>query len=182
MITRILHAIGLALFSVGLSVFLVASTPGAADAATVPAGLTWARHTIYVENHAGSSWPVHRVAESIDNGSGLNLVVVHRCPSGRPCIRVYAGRLGGRTVGLARVWWNGQRHLVAASITLDTRYGRTHNYGRRLAVACHEIGHAVGLGHVSSRASCMNPYAWRQASHLSAADRAHLRRMYGPGH
>lgn len=181
MLTRILHHLGFAMLAASAIVVSLAVSPPAADA-SAGTGSHWPRGTVYVENHAGRLWDVHRAAESIDNGSRLNLISVWRCPPNTQCIRVFArATMPGNTVGKAVIVWSGTR-TIRVDVYLDRRWSRHQSYRTRLGLACHELGHAVGLGHSSSRGSCMYPTANYAASHLSVRDRETLRAMYGRGH
>lgn len=178
MLTKLLHHLGLALLALA-AVVMSLGVPSAADASG--RHLEWAHGTVYVENHTGSRWPVRRAAASLDNHSGLHLIVVRRCPAGAQCIKVYeVGNLPGRTVGRARTTWNtATGELFTATVYLERRYGVQRGYDRRLGLVCHELGHAVGLQHTSSRSSCMFPYADSASDHLNGAGYRQLRTRYG---
>lgn len=64
-----------------------------------------------------------------------------------------------RTVGLARTFWTVDRSIYSARIWL--RFGLIQGPGRnstRVAVVGHELGHALGVGHMDGRtASLMTP-------------------------
>lgn len=156
---------------------LVTVTPVAAQAVPLDKH-HWNESTVYVENHAGSRWPVRKAAENLDNGSSLDLVVVDRCPAGKPCVKVYdVASIPGRTVGREQSTSWGDR-TYSSKITLDDGWGREASKRKRLTAVCHELGHAVGLAHTSSRGSCMFENVSKASTKISKAQRRALNRIY----
>lgn len=158
---------------VGLAVAVIITPIGSASAAVHG---HWQGHTVYVENHA-PGWPIKAAAEDLDNYNGLNLVVVRHCPKDAQCIRVYNKKhLPGRAIGVTRTW--GNDYIVGASVELETSWRRHATYRERRALACHEIGHAIGLNHHRGH-TCMNAQIGRHTSPtIKRAERRQLRRWY----
>lgn len=180
MLVRLLRVLLLLFATVGACV-LSTGLP-AAQAEATPR-LRWERGTVYVENHAGPRWPVWEAAESLDNYSRLNLIVVSKCPSNSQCIKVYTRKnLPGPRVGLTGLSWGANSgRLFTATVVVERRWGGGVSQSRRKGLLCHELGHAVGLAHTSQRSSCMYPYADYAGSHANARDRSRLRALYGSG-
>ena len=66
---------------------------------------------------------------------------------------------GPNTVGVARTFWSGDRSISSATVWLRfERYSGPSNANIRRAVLGHELGHALGMGHMNgSTASIMTP-------------------------
>jgi hypothetical protein len=127
---------------------------------------------IMVEDHTGAAWPVAAAVASW----GLPNVRYGPCnPFGR-CVRVYevgylgAGGAGRFIIGLTRTSAPG-----VATIQLADFPGQGLPYWNRREAACHELGHAWGLGHDGS--GCMetpdsgrlpNPSSWERSAARAA--------------
>ena len=66
---------------------------------------------------------------------------------------------GPNTVGVARTFWSGDRSIASGAIWFRfERYSGPSNANIRRAVLGHELGHAIGMGHMNgSTASIMTP-------------------------
>lgn len=71
-----------------------------------------------------------------------------------------------QTLGLGGRRWTGDGRITSGAILLDDEYDRTSEI--RHLLRAHELGHALGYNHVTSRASIMNP---RIGSHPTEFDR-----------
>lgn len=155
----------------------VALTLIPAQSASATVTTRFRNHIVYVENHA-PGFPVRRAAEDLDNYNGLDLRVVRRCPNGAACIRVYTRwNFPGRTIGSTRMFISGG-HTVAVKIILERKWGNSASYQKRRALACHELGHAIGLNHDGGY-TCMNASIGRHTSPtIKYSERKQLRRWY----
>lgn len=165
----------------GIATALVSGPAGKASAAEFEPH--WQHRVVYVENHA-RGWPVTAAADNLDNGSGLVLQVVKRCPAKSQCIKVYdVWNIPGQTmVGNATTTYylDGRHETIASTIRLEDSWGRHAGYYQRLSAVSHELGHAVGLSHSSHRDTCMTEFIANQpVTHISSSERAQLRRWYG---
>lgn len=158
----------------GLAVALTL-IPAQSASASIPTHFK--NHVVYVENHA-PGFPVRRAAEDLDNYNGLDLRVVRRCPNSAACVRVYTQKnLPGRKIGTTWVFMSGG-HTVGAKVILERKWGNRASYQERRALACHELGHAIGLNHQRGY-TCMNATIGRHTSStINSHERKQLRRWY----
>jgi hypothetical protein len=97
--------------------------------------------------------------------------------------------LAGRdrsTVGMTRVLWSGSldargvnhTQIVSAAVALNAASrARTTGSGSWRTYALHELGHAVGLGHVADARQIMSPVISPSVAHDAAGDLGGLRRV-----
>jgi hypothetical protein len=163
---------------------LALALSGFALPACDPAGAAPAAHTgpaaagvVYVEDHTGPRWPVaqatalwRRAAKGIDIRYG-------KCRPGGACVKVrecteaeaQAG-LGADSAAVGRaVPARGYQDACLGTGPDDTYLG-----DMGLAIACHEIGHGLGLGHNEDADSCMQAYVDRAPAHPGRRDIAAL--------
>jgi hypothetical protein len=89
-----------------------------------------------------------------------------------------AGRLAALTAGRATLERDGSGRTVAATVMLAASAANGAPYQPQdvRAMAQHEIGHVLGLGHHASPTSVMAPLV--RADRIGSADRAVLRALY----
>ncbi|GAC1608814.1 MAG: hypothetical protein NVS3B26_07320 [Mycobacteriales bacterium] len=137
--------------------------PARDDAATT-LGLHWIRPTgqavlvVRVVDETGPAWPVHAAAR-LWRTRHVQMVAAQGCAGPGPCIVVREARFG-------RTGWTGRTRadrgdmssfVSPVSIFLNDSYDEFPRI--RQAVACHELGHALGLAHDDSAASCLQRQA-----------------------
>ena len=121
--------------------------------------LHWARNnatTAYavVEDHTGSRWSVYSGAIYWAGNARFNVTYTRSCSSSYHCVKVYEGNYGATGwLGITRITYDGYHHMTSVQIQFNNSYSTTA--AQRAQAACHEQGHAFGLGHNVSNASCM---------------------------
>lgn len=151
-----------------------------AEAATIANPWRYASRTVYVQSSLSpTTYPVGRAVEMWDNYSRLNLVLVQKCPAGKPCIRFVAGRQPGGLVGKSWSVVDGYT-ILRCSIEIDTRDLNGLPKLRRLSTLAHEAGHCLGFPHTSRSNDVMfssntATRPWQASSGYYSA----LRRLYG---
>jgi hypothetical protein len=139
-----------------------------------------AEATVYVERTrvGATNWSyVKRAGAEWARGGRIRVLFVDRCPSGFSCVKVYDGRWSRPMAGWATL--NPHRatdHAWHGSLHLNNRY-LTSSATRR-KTACHELGHAFGLGHRRSGSSCMRDGFATMYGHPDGTDHANLRATY----
>lgn len=99
------------------------------------------------------------------------------------CSGMYGTQVGW--LGLTRLFFNrGGDHVEAATVQMnnsffDQRDGQYNDDDARRHTICHEMGHAIGLGHVDSK-SCMNNSQYAVFHYIKPInkDYRHLERIY----
>lgn len=133
-------------------------------------GVRWAAPSLVkIGDCTEPRWRTSMRAAIADWNRAPNLTV-RRAPCGSGRFSVHSGYYGQNWAGWADVdSLNGYR--TGATVYLDTRYSR------RPGVACHELGHALGLGHGDSPRSCLSTRIPRSA-HPDDHDLQQLGRQY----
>ncbi len=131
-------------------------------------GVHWRRQyavypsIVYTVDHTRPAvWPVRASADTW-NQNGNRLWVLYRsaaegCPVGGQCAHVWEYNYPDGLTGITYMNWDRNLHFTAVSSNLNNWYYLTPDGHRQ--VACHELGHAIGLWHQAyGSGSCMqNP-------------------------
>lgn len=89
-----------------------------------------------------TEWPVSEAMEMWNqNGDGFKFTYRGNCFTTVTVIAANAGDL----------WW-GETRVTDKRVTLNT----SAPVDKRLHIACHELGHLMGIGHTDDTQSCMN--------------------------
>jgi hypothetical protein len=136
--------------------------------------------TIYVEKTrvGATNWSYLKRAGADWSRSGrIAVLFVRRCPSRLYCVKVFEGRWSRHMAGWATLNYDPKTNYAwYGSIHLNNRY-LTSSAARR-KTACHELGHAVGLGHRRTGRTCMRDGFGTMYGHPDGADFRLLVRIY----
>jgi hypothetical protein len=122
----------------------------------------WARNgylnpRIYFRDSSAPIWPAGRAATKWNESTHVRVErITGSCPgAGTHCVPVVSRDYGDTDwIGLTTYSYSNRKFRDGkVDIKFNDFYVRNENMGR--AVACHELGHAIGLGHNTSKSSCM---------------------------
>ncbi|WP_155374426.1 zinc metalloprotease [Catellatospora vulcania] len=118
---------------------------------------------VYFRDHTPAEWPVRASVAEWNKARGVDSYwTTGACPTGgRHCVNVYAGNYGpnweGGAVAKTYMEVDYQVYFVDGTVQIKfNNYYFTAGQSRRNA-ACHETGHALGVGHNDRKWSCMYP-------------------------
>lgn len=154
------------LIAAALASILVAPTPPA-HAAAASAGYHWynttnGEVTVKFLSKVESIWDrgVSHAAKVWTESDKVNATVVDKAPDSscglaRGKVNICSGHYSGGWAGLTEVTYTVSGHVLTARMRLNDSTPST----ARIAVACHEMGHAFGLAHndPGDTTSCMTP-------------------------
>lgn len=158
----------------GIALALLVGTLPPALATQTPNGFHWARKqpqfTLKIGDNVDGGWN-NRLAKSISEWNGNDTITLREvsgsanpqtCTKQTGMVEICNWNYGTQEgwLGLTRLFFDqGGDHVEAATVQMNDSYfngnGQYNDEGARRHTICHELGHAIGLDHVSTN-SCMN--------------------------
>jgi hypothetical protein len=141
---------------------------------------TNAQVTVYVEKTrvgATNGSYIKRAGIEWARSSRIRVVFVKRCASRYYCVKVYEGSTTRPLAGWTTLNYDPKTNTAwYGSLHLNNRYLTSASARRKTAY--HELGHAFGLGHRRTGATCMRDGFTTMYGHPDATDYANLRRIH----
>lgn len=161
------------------AVLAFVAAPGRAVAS--PSFAHWAKRSLVVSDRTGDAGWQQATRRAVDTwnavGADVRLTWAEGgvgCEPEGSTIPVCRDRLPAGWRGAAAVFSAPDGHLGGARVRFDGT--RNFTQAQKDNLACHEIGHALGLGHSGSKASCLTQGSVKATP--DAADAGSLRASY----
>jgi len=124
---------------------------------------------------------IANVAWAIGRWNGVGLPVwLEQSPdsTGADVVVTWVDRLDGNRTGRTELTWQRRGPIVKARVTLATHLpdGRPVQPDQMVALALHELGHAIGLGHSPVKSDALYPET--SATDLTSRDRGTVTLLY----
>lgn len=116
---------------------------------------------VYFIDHSSWQWPTDQAVYTWNQSYGIDSYYAWGgCPGygGTHCIDVWSGNYGPGWSGLTTWVANSDGSFVELGSLVQLNDYYSYSGTQRRSNVCHELGHALGLGHAVGGGSCMNPY------------------------
>jgi hypothetical protein len=114
---------------------------------------------VYFNDHAGANWPTDAAVYTWNQSYGIDSYYRwNSCSSaaGTHCVNVWDANAGPtKWAGRTTYSWDSGRNLIDGSVYVQFNDYYSYNADGFRQNACHELGHALGLGHNVQDYSCM---------------------------
>jgi hypothetical protein len=114
---------------------------------------------VYFRDHTPARWPVSASVSKWHEAVGIDSYWISggsSCPgSGKHCVNVYSANYGATGwKGSTSYQYDSSRYFIdgTVKVQLNDYYSSTAD---NRGTTCHELGHALGVGHNTSTSSCM---------------------------
>jgi hypothetical protein len=140
------------------------------------------RPILHFLDRTSAAWPVGRAATEWNTVSGIDSIrrtPAAGCLSSAHCVDMVSANYGNTGwAGETHVHLNdAQTYATNAAVYLNDYYA--NNETERWTVACHEMGHVLGLGHNTSTGSCLYyKLTAGMSKYPNANDKALIERYY----
>ncbi|GGJ83915.1 hypothetical protein GCM10010123_12000 [Pilimelia anulata] len=156
------------------------------DGKCPPIRWTWSGYAdpqVYFRDRTPANWPVREAVNGWNRSPGVDSFWTGgACPRARKhCVEVRSGDFGKGWAGNTTFKMTMGRNFIDGTVLVRLNDRYANGAADRRSTACHELGHALGVGHNTSTASCM--YAVDTASDPTqphASDIDLLRRVIYP--
>lgn len=160
----------------------IAAALGANGAVASPSFAHWSQRTLVVSDRTGDAGWQQSTRRAVATwnavGADLRLTWVEGgvgCGAEGATIPVCRDTLPAGWKGAAAMYDAADGHLGGARIRVNAQ--RRFTEAERDTIACHELGHALGLGHSGSAASCLTQGS--RSTRPDSQDANSLRASYG---
>lgn len=121
---------------------------------------TGSHPVVYFLDHTSSQWPVYSAASVWNQSTSIDVGYrwyTNGCPGGAHCVHVYDAYYGATGWTGATSYTYNTNTLAFVEGSVVSKFNDTYSYSSKelQQTACHELGHALALGHNLYTSSCL---------------------------